>query len=94
MPQEAIQKIYQAHRLTRSHAQVSKFLSPDFKGLEVDPVLYSLVHDANYKDPRNCLVFWARPTKAVKDLVGEIQRRIRTIVPGEALLALACHAAG
>ena len=32
-------------------------------------------------DPRNCLVFWARPTKPVMDLIGRIQLRLKELAP-------------
>lgn len=73
--------------MTRAQAQIQKFLDPDFTGVEIDPVLYSVVHDSpkGFKDPRYCLVFWARPTNAVKELVAELQGRVREIVPGKSI---------
>jgi hypothetical protein len=33
-------------------------------------------------DPRESLVFWARPTDAVRDLVQEVQARLAELDPG------------
>ncbi|KAL7275359.1 hypothetical protein RUND412_001695 [Rhizina undulata] len=32
-------------------------------------------------DPRNCLVFWARPTSEVQDLVGKVQVMLKELAP-------------
>jgi len=32
-------------------------------------------------DPRNCLVFWARPSVTVMDLIGRIQSRLKNFAP-------------
>jgi len=32
-------------------------------------------------DPRNCIVFWARPTTAVMDLIGSVQEKLKAFAP-------------
>ncbi|GME41275.1 RNA ligase/cyclic nucleotide phosphodiesterase [Neofusicoccum parvum] len=61
-----------------------KLLAPDFAGVMVDPILLRLEDpsvEPGYVDPRNCLVFWARPPEKVKTLVRECQERLRDVVP-------------
>jgi len=36
-----------------------------------------------YEDPRNCLVFWARPPPRIRDLVNGIQERLLEVAPCE-----------
>ncbi|KAI5821123.1 RNA ligase/cyclic nucleotide phosphodiesterase [Pyronema omphalodes] len=44
------------------------------------PVGYEKRHESAI-DPRNCLVFWARPTVAVMDLIGGVQQRLKRFAP-------------
>ncbi|KAF2760065.1 hypothetical protein EJ05DRAFT_475082 [Pseudovirgaria hyperparasitica] len=76
-----IQERYSNHRTGRNQQQRAKLLSNDFAGVSVDPVLYNLVNDSSYKDPRYCLVFWARPTQHVKNLIKQIQDMIAADFP-------------
>lgn len=60
-------------------------LSPDFPGFVVDPILQKLVHPElypGYVDPRNCLVFWARPPEHLRELIMMVQQKIRSVKPG------------
>lgn len=68
----------------RNEQQKEKLLSLDFTGFIIDPVLEKLLDEEaypEYKDPRNCLVFWARPPQRIRDLVDEIQKELLTIAP-------------
>lgn len=38
--------------------------------------------DPNFRDPRHCLVFWARPTQMIKKLVEVVQQKLKDAVPG------------
>lgn len=38
--------------------------------------------EQGYVDPRNCLVFWARPTQKVKNLIEVVQQKLRNVAPG------------
>ena len=70
------------HRETRNDQQKSKLLSPEFSGFIIDEVLHKLVNPEThpgYFDPRNCLVFWARPPKRIRQLVGILQQRLLEI---------------
>ncbi|KAF2083781.1 hypothetical protein K490DRAFT_76311 [Saccharata proteae CBS 121410] len=79
-----VQEHYSKHRVTRNEQQKAKFLDPSFAGVTPDPILQRLEDptiEPGYVDPRHCLVFWARPTRAVKDLVARIQTELREVVP-------------
>jgi hypothetical protein len=79
-----IQNRYKTHRETRNEQQKAKILAPDFSGFSIDPILERLVRpDAypGYVDPRNCLVFWARPPKRVRELIGILQAQLREATP-------------
>ena len=39
--------------------------------------------ESGYVDPRNCLVFWARPPRKVRRLIGEIQEKLRAVAPSQ-----------
>lgn len=70
----------------RNEQQKAKLLSPDFAGFVVDPVLEKLIDRENnpgYEDPRNCLVFWARPPQRIRDLVNELQGELQEVVPSQ-----------
>jgi hypothetical protein len=57
-------------------------LDPDFKGVEIDKVLYAREKEGR-EDFRNCLVFWGRPTFSIQRLVAEIQSRLSAVISGE-----------
>ncbi|MDI1493561.1 MAG: hypothetical protein OHK93_005352 [Ramalina farinacea] len=71
-----LQTSYSHARLSRTAAQRSLLLAPDFRGFTIDPVLTSLLNEPGFVDPRNCLVFWAKPPERVRVLVEGIQRRL------------------
>lgn len=82
-PQQ-IQQRYQIHREARNSQQKAKLLSPEFSGFSIDPVLERLINkEANpgYVDPRNCLVFWARPPARIRHLVNAVQRSLLRVAP-------------
>jgi vesicle-fusing ATPase len=59
-------------------------LAPDFPGVSIDPILLRLSDptvEPGYVDPRHCLVFWARPTQKVKDLILQVQNQLQTVAP-------------
>ncbi|KAK4498224.1 hypothetical protein PRZ48_010881 [Zasmidium cellare] len=79
-----IQAKYNTHRTNRNAQQKDKLLSPAFSGVIVDEILAKLENPKDhpdYKDPRHCLVFWARPTSQVKGLIAEVQSRLKEAVP-------------
>ena len=45
--------------------------------------LDGLRRDPDYADPRNCLVFWARPPGRLRKLVEVIQAKLTYAAPGE-----------
>jgi hypothetical protein len=50
----------------------------------VDQILAKLEDpsiEPGFQDPRNCLVFWARPPAAVRTLIAEVQRRLLSVAP-------------
>lgn len=49
--------------------------------MTIDPILLRLSDptvEPGFKDPRHCLVFWARPPQKVKSLIAAVQQRIQT----------------
>ena len=73
------------HRQTWNRQQRSRFLSPDFVAIAVDPILYKLTHLQDFpgfEDKRHNLVLWARPTEAIKELVEYVQVKLQEAVPG------------
>jgi len=79
-----IQARYTAHRQTRNGQQKAKILDSNFSGWTLDPYLVKLEgpkKEAGYVDPRNCLVFWARPPEKVRSLIAVIQQKLRDFAP-------------
>jgi vesicle-fusing ATPase len=61
-------------------------LDEGFAGVSIDPILRKLNDPASepgYVDPRHCLVFWGRPTRAIKDLIHRVQQELQTVAPSE-----------
>ncbi|KAK0660402.1 RNA ligase/cyclic nucleotide phosphodiesterase [Cercophora samala] len=87
-----IQSLYATHRAARNLQQKEKFLSPDFKELVIDPFLLRLENpelDPGFKDPRNCLVFWARPPDHIIKLAAHLQQALKQAAPN--LWAMPTH---
>ncbi|KAL8726042.1 MAG: hypothetical protein Q9181_006195 [Wetmoreana brouardii] len=79
-----MQARYAKHRRARNAMQWEKFLNQDFPGVTIDPILHKLVNPERYLDfvdTRNCLVFWARPPAALKELIADVQQRLRSVAP-------------
>ncbi|KAM3075203.1 hypothetical protein ACMFMG_007347 [Clarireedia jacksonii] len=79
-----IQSRYATHREARNEQQKAKILASDFQELIIDPVLQKLEDptiEPGYVDPRNCLVFWARPPAHIRSLVGKIQQKLQDFAP-------------
>lgn len=82
--QTEIQSLYSAHRVTRNSQQRDKFLAPDFKEVIIDPFLLRLENpsiEPGFTDPRNCLVFWARPPDHIIKLASHLQSLLRKAAP-------------
>ncbi|KAH9828119.1 hypothetical protein Tdes44962_MAKER09466 [Teratosphaeria destructans] len=80
-----IQERYEAHRTKRNSQQRHKLLASDFPGVIADEILAKLEDPAigpDFRDWRHCLVFWARPTAAVRSLIAVIQDKLRDAAPG------------
>lgn len=56
-------------------------ISPDFGGIVPDQYLSNRLKDKDYVDPRNSLVFWARPPDEVLSLAMRIQAIIKEVMP-------------
>jgi len=79
-----LQTRYATHRNTRNGQQKEKLLSPEFSGLIIDPILERLMNpsiEPGFVDPRNCLVFWARPPSHIRSLVDQVQQKLLTLAP-------------
>ncbi|KAI5204652.1 hypothetical protein E4T42_01040 [Aureobasidium subglaciale] len=79
-----IQARYETHRSNRGAQQKEKLSSPDFTGVTVDTILARLEDqtiEPGFADPRNCLVFWARPPPHVKSVIAEVQKRLKAVAP-------------
>ncbi|CAC9884974.1 unnamed protein product [Aureobasidium pullulans] len=75
---------YETHRSARGVQQKEKLTSPDFPGVTIDTILAKLEDqtiEPGFKDPRHCLVFWARPPPHVKLVIAEVQKRLKTVAP-------------
>ncbi|KAK0733321.1 ureidoglycolate hydrolase [Lasiosphaeria miniovina] len=85
-----IQSRYTAHRTARNLQQREKFLSSEFKGLNLDPVLLRIEdpEEPGFQDPRNCLVFWARPPDHVLTLASHVQALLKNAAPSLWLMPL------
>jgi hypothetical protein len=84
--QVEIQARYETHRSNRGAQQKEKLTSPDFAGVTIDTILAKLEDqtiEPGFKDPRHCLVFWARPPPQVKAVIAEVQKRLKTAAPGK-----------
>lgn len=78
--------MYSVHRENRNAQQKEKFLSPNFEELLIDPFLLRLENpeiEPGFIDPRNCLVFWARPPDHVLRLASHLQSELKKAAPGE-----------
>lgn len=70
--------------MTRNSQQRDKFLSSDFKEVLIDPFLLRLEDpsiEPGFTDPRNCLVFWARPPEHVLKLANYLQSLLKEAAP-------------
>ncbi|KAL2264456.1 hypothetical protein VTK26DRAFT_21 [Humicola hyalothermophila] len=79
-----IQASYDAHRTARNAQQRDRFLSSDFDGLTIDPILLRLENPAiepGFTDARNCFVFWARPPDHILKLALHIQALLQKAAP-------------
>ncbi|KAI5210050.1 hypothetical protein E4T39_00477 [Aureobasidium subglaciale] len=79
-----IQARYETHRSNRGVQQKEKLSSPDFTGVTIDTILARLEDqtiEPGFEDPRNCLVFWARPPPHVKSVIAEVQKRLKKVAP-------------
>ena len=85
---ESIQSRYALHRITRNSQQKAKMLDMSFNGVNIDQILLRLEDptiEPGYTDPRHCLVFWARPTQKVKDLISQVQQELLTVAPSKSV---------
>ncbi|POS68728.1 hypothetical protein DHEL01_v212877 [Diaporthe helianthi] len=79
-----IQSMYSTHRVNRNGQQKEKFLSSDYKEVLIDPFLLRLENpsiEPGYTDPRNCLVFWARPPDHIIKLASKVQSLLKEAAP-------------
>ncbi|KAL2178234.1 RNA ligase/cyclic nucleotide phosphodiesterase [Thermothelomyces heterothallicus CBS 202.75] len=79
-----IQALYAIHRTTRNAQLREKFLCPEFSGLDIDPVLLRLEKpeiEPGFRDPRHCLVFWARPPNHIVKLACHLQSLLQKAAP-------------
>lgn len=61
-------------------------LHEDFSGVTIDPILLRLSDptiEPGYVDPRNCLVFWARPPQRIKELILKVQKELSAAAPSK-----------
>ena len=70
--------------MKRLAEQKAKMLASDLPGVICDPILQKL-HDETlepgYRDPRHCLVLWARPPDGIKTLIKKIQEKLLAVAP-------------
>ncbi len=76
--------MYSVHRVNRNAQQKAKFLAEDFTELIIDPFLLRLENpsiEPGFRDPRHCLVFWARPPDHIVRLATHVQNLLRAAAP-------------
>ncbi|KAJ3135798.1 hypothetical protein HK100_002291 [Physocladia obscura] len=86
---EQLQVRYDSHRTARNAQQKEKLLSPEFPGFLIDFTLLrlvadqenSVVTDSRFVDPRHSLVVWARPSKAIQQIVLQCQEMLHAVAP-------------
>ncbi|ERF73733.1 hypothetical protein EPUS_00987 [Endocarpon pusillum Z07020] len=86
-----LQERYDLHRRTRNEQQKAKIVDENFPGWVLDEYLVKLDgprRDPSFVDPRNCLVFWARPPQKVRNLVNVIQQKLQDVAPDLWLMPL------
>ena len=69
--------------------QKARLLAADFPGVTIDEILAKLEDpsiEPGFDDWRNCLVFWARPPAAVRDLIAQIQQKLLKAAPRKSLV--------
>ncbi|OJJ47910.1 hypothetical protein ASPZODRAFT_63441 [Penicilliopsis zonata CBS 506.65] len=80
-----LQSRYETHRNGRNAAQTAQILDTDhFAGWKLDTVLMRMEgphREEGFVDPRNCLVFWARPTAVIREMIAMIQRELQIVAP-------------
>ncbi|KAJ5110645.1 hypothetical protein N7532_001180 [Penicillium argentinense] len=79
-----LQSRYESHRETRNEQQRTAILRPEFAGWKLDEILMRLDgprKEEGYLDPRNCLVIWARPSPAIRDLIAFVQGELKSVAP-------------
>jgi vesicle-fusing ATPase len=85
-PKAELQARYSTHRSTRNAQQKAKLLDANFPGPSIDPILLRLSDatvEPGYVDPRNCLVFWGRPTQQIRDMIAAVQQELTTVAPSK-----------
>ncbi|KAJ0414721.1 RNA ligase/cyclic nucleotide phosphodiesterase [Aspergillus carlsbadensis] len=86
-----LQRLYENHRTTRNRQQREKILSEGFPGWSVDTILARLDgpdREDGFVDPRNCLVIWARPPPAVREVIRFVQDELKSVAPALWLMPL------
>ncbi|KAK4240226.1 RNA ligase/cyclic nucleotide phosphodiesterase [Achaetomium macrosporum] len=79
-----IQSLYATHRTARNAQQREKFLTSEYKGLNIDSILLRLENpeiEPVFQDPRHCLVFWARPPDHIVKLACHVQTLLQKSAP-------------
>ncbi|KAF2445715.1 AAA-domain-containing protein [Karstenula rhodostoma CBS 690.94] len=79
-----MQALYTTHRSTRNSQQKVRMLGKEFPGPNIDPILLRLSDptvEPGFIDPRNCLVFWARPSENIKNLIERVQQELLAVAP-------------
>ncbi|KAJ5489611.1 RNA ligase/cyclic nucleotide phosphodiesterase [Penicillium diatomitis] len=79
-----IQARYETHRVNRNAQQREKILADDFPGWTLDTILQRLdgpAKEEGFVDPRNCLVFWARPPPHIRQVVAFVQNELKAVAP-------------
>lgn len=59
-------------------------MSSEFKEVLIDPFLLRLENrnlEPGFTDPRNCMVFWARPPNHIVQLATHLQSLLKDVAP-------------
>ncbi|RYP81863.1 hypothetical protein DL770_005771 [Monosporascus sp. CRB-9-2] len=76
-----IQALYETQWNEQVSKAKAKLLDDGSEGVQPDHILVNLLNDSNYKDPRNNLCVWARPTPAIRSLASKCQDLLQKLSP-------------
>jgi hypothetical protein len=81
--QVKIEELYATTRSTRNVREKARIVDPNFEGWTVDGVLAQLESNPGFIDKRNSVIITASPPAQIKELISDIQQRLRSVAPSK-----------